>query len=237
VGIVTGTRDDGQAITDPYPVGTTVITWTVLDAHNNIGTATQTIIVADTEKPTFESCPGNVSKDTDPGACGAIVNFLIIANDNCAIESLVLSHQPGSFFPVGVTTVTATATDAAGNSETCTFTVTVTDNQIPVINAVSPINVNTDNNLCTATVLVPTPTVDENCALNTLTGVRDDGMLLTDPYPVGTTTITWNVTDVNGNPAVPVEQLIVVTDNQPPVITVSMLPSTRPLTRVPAKQP
>ncbi len=39
----------------------------------------------------------------------------------------------GSFFPVGTTTVTSTATDGAGNTATCSFTVRVNDTQAPVI--------------------------------------------------------------------------------------------------------
>ena len=44
-------------------------------------------------------------------------------------------QQPasGSVFPVGTTVVTATATDAAGNSQSCTFNVTVNDATPPVI--------------------------------------------------------------------------------------------------------
>ncbi|MBK8470776.1 MAG: HYR domain-containing protein [Sphingobacteriales bacterium] len=36
-------------------------------------------------------------------------------------------HASGSTFALGTTTVTYTATDAAGNVSTCSFTVTVTD--------------------------------------------------------------------------------------------------------------
>jgi hypothetical protein len=41
------------------------------------------------------------------------------------------SPASGSFFPVGTTTVTATATDAVGHTASCTFTVTVVDAQNP----------------------------------------------------------------------------------------------------------
>ena len=49
------------------------------------------------------------------------------------MTNLVSSAASGSTFPVGMTTVTNTATDASGNTSSCTFTVTVTDNQNPVI--------------------------------------------------------------------------------------------------------
>jgi hypothetical protein len=66
---------------------------------------------------------------------------MVTATDNCT-ASVTITVQPasGSFFPVGVTTVNATATDASGNSSTCSFTVTVNDVEPPVIHdlAVTP---------------------------------------------------------------------------------------------------
>ena len=63
-------------------------------------------------------------------------------------------------------------------------------------------------------------TATDNCTVGNPTGVRSDAKLLTDVYPLGTTTIVWNVTDVNGNHAVEVVQTIVVKDNiKPTVIT------------------
>ena len=49
------------------------------------------------------------------------------------MTNLVSSPPSGSTFPVGTTTVTNTATDASGNTTSCSFTVTVTDTQNPVI--------------------------------------------------------------------------------------------------------
>src|SRR5207253_6093768 len=41
-------------------------------------------------------------------------------------------NPSGSSFPAGITTVTCTAVDVAGNTNTCSFTVTVADNEPPV---------------------------------------------------------------------------------------------------------
>jgi hypothetical protein len=49
------------------------------------------------------------------------------------------SPPSGSIFPLGTTTVTCTAADAAGNSATTTFTVTVRDTTPPTINALAAI--------------------------------------------------------------------------------------------------
>jgi len=53
------------------------------------------------------------------------VTFTVMANDACgSVTSLVSVPASGAAFPVGVTTVTNTATDNNGNTSTCTFTVT-----------------------------------------------------------------------------------------------------------------
>jgi hypothetical protein len=62
-----------------------------------------------------------------------VVSFAVTATDNCSVPTVINSPPSGSVFPVGTTTVTATATDAAGNTSTCTFKVTVKDVTAPVI--------------------------------------------------------------------------------------------------------
>ena len=54
---------------------------------------------------------------------------LPIATDNCSVQP-VTSDAP-AVFPLGVTTVTFTATDGAGNVTTAMTTVTVTDTSAP----------------------------------------------------------------------------------------------------------
>src|SRR6185503_12292687 len=54
-----------------------------------------------------------------------VTNFTTTASDNCPGVTVVCTPASGSCFPVGTTTVTCTATDASGNTATCSFTVTV----------------------------------------------------------------------------------------------------------------
>src|SRR5262249_54999700 len=79
----------------------------------------------------------NVTQNTDSGQCSAVVNYLASATDNCSGVVVVSTPPSGSVFPVGATIVTSTATDASGNTATCTFTVTIIDTQAPVISDVS----------------------------------------------------------------------------------------------------
>jgi len=105
-----------------FPVGTTTVTCT-----GTGDTCTFTITVVDTQPPSI-TCPSNVTVVGTPGQPGAVVNYPApTASDNCPGVTVLCSPASGSTFPVGTTTVTCTATDAAGNTATCSFTVTVFD--------------------------------------------------------------------------------------------------------------
>jgi hypothetical protein len=109
----------------------TVITNTVTAAssipapnpNNNSATATTTV---DPIPPQI-TCPPNitaVAQLTCPASTTAVVNFTPTVTDNCS-ATYVCSPASGSAFPVGTTTVSCTATDTAGNTANCSFTVTV----------------------------------------------------------------------------------------------------------------
>ncbi len=115
-----------------FPVGTTTNSFTATDALGNVANCSFNVTVLDAEAPSI-TCPSDINVDNTLGLCGAVVNFVISATDNCSIQSLNGSHQSGDFFNVGTTQVSFTATDDAGNTASCSFNVTVTDNEEPVI--------------------------------------------------------------------------------------------------------
>ncbi|MGI8580732.1 MAG: beta strand repeat-containing protein, partial [Chitinophagaceae bacterium] len=102
-------------------VGSFTVTLTATDASGNSSTCTFTVTVVDNEKPVI-TCPAPVTQNNDAGVCGATVTFAATATDNCTGTVITYSQNPGTVFPVGTTTVTATATDASKNTATCTFT-------------------------------------------------------------------------------------------------------------------
>lgn len=145
-----------------YPVGTTTVTWTATDVAGNTNTCTMDVVVEDTEDPTV-TCPGDIAIDNNPGDCGAVVTFTATSTDNCPGETIAFSPASGSFFAVGTTEVTATATDAAGNTATCTFNVTVSDTEEPSLVCPTDILVSNDAGLCTANVTYTAPVGVDNC--------------------------------------------------------------------------
>jgi hypothetical protein len=122
---VSSARSDGAAMTAPFMVGVTTITWTGTDASGNSTSAPQLITVHDVEPPSL-TVPLSVGVNaTSPS--GAVVNYQVSASDNVAVTSLTCTKASGSTFPIGTSSVTCTAADAAGNSKSGTFDVTVYD--------------------------------------------------------------------------------------------------------------
>ena len=72
--------------------------------------------------------------------------------------------------------------------------------------------------LCGANVTIPAPTVDDNCPQETVVATRADGLDLTDVYPVGTTEVTFIVTDCGGNMDTCIVTVTVEDDDAPTVI-------------------
>ncbi|MBS1621926.1 MAG: HYR domain-containing protein, partial [Bacteroidetes bacterium] len=214
--IVSVTNDHSSSI---YPVGTTVVTWTVTDASGNTATCQQNVTVVDTQDPFF-IVPGNRTVNANAGQCYATnVNLgtPTLQWDNCGIAS-VTNNAPAQF-PVGTTVVTWTITDVHGNTRTGTQNVTVNDNQNPVISCPAAITVNTDAGQCYATIAnLGTPVTSDNCGVQSVTNNHPSSV-----YPVGTTTVTWTVTDVHGRTRTCTQQ-VTVADMQAPVPNVLNLP-------------
>jgi hypothetical protein len=195
---IVGTRSDSQPLNAPYPKGTTTIHWTATDDANNSSSCDQTVTVNDTEYPTI-SCPANITKDNDPGVCGAVVTYTTpVGSDNCpgATTAQTAGLPSGSTFPVGTTTNTFEVTDTSGNKTSCSFTVTVNDVENPVISC--PANITLEPTCPSGAIATyTTPVGTDNCPGATTT--RTAGLASNSVFPIGTTTVTYSVTDAHGN--------------------------------------
>jgi len=76
------------------------------------------------------SCTGNVTHGADAGACNAVVTYSA-ATAGGTSPTITYSQNSGTAFSVGVTTVTATATNTCGTAS-CNFLVTVNPNTLSV---------------------------------------------------------------------------------------------------------
>jgi gliding motility-associated-like protein len=215
-GVIIPTSPDAPGAT--FSPGAHTITYTADDGHGNLNTCSFVITVVDDTKPVFTSCPANIAAPTNATSCTAVVTWVLpTVTDNCDATPVLSSNfNSGDAFTVGVHTVTYEATDAAGNKETCSFTVTVEDHINPTFagcpsNIVAPASATS----CDATVSWVVPTASDNCtATPAVTSNFNSG----DVFPIGVTTVTYTATDAAGN-SVTCSFSVTVNDNRAPVFT------------------
>ncbi|HMA47310.1 MAG TPA: immunoglobulin-like domain-containing protein, partial [Frankiaceae bacterium] len=152
---------------NPDSVATYALVYSAGDGHGNTGTATRVVHVVDTTDPVLSGLPADILVGTGPAAvtCAALVTWTPpTASDVCAgALTPVGDHDPGTEFPVGVTTVTYTATDPSGNHASGSFTVTVVDSTLPAVALGAP-NGGEVLILGTSCSITWTPATD-NCAV------------------------------------------------------------------------
>jgi len=144
-----------------FPLGTTLVTFTVTDASGNSTVVTTTVTVVDTTKPILWDIPRPIIVEQRthdgtpvpviPPCCsgtssslprsfglvpGTIYLTLPRVYDICDAAP-VLTHNAPAVFPLGTTVVLFTATDFSGNVSYASTTVTVVDRTAPSITAIS----------------------------------------------------------------------------------------------------
>ena len=172
----------------------------------NSSTCNQVVNVTTGQTPVV-IIPADITVNNDPGMCGAVVTFSTSTSNNW-IATIVSMPSSGSFFPLGVTSVTTTAIDSIGNTSSATFHITVIDAELPVAN-VSSLPVITGE--CSAAVTAPT--AEDNCA-GSVTGTTADSTSYSNQ---GTYTIHWLYNDGNGNTSTQ-NQIVIVQDVTAPSV-------------------
>ncbi|MBK9270569.1 MAG: HYR domain-containing protein [Saprospiraceae bacterium] len=227
-----GTRSDMVSMNDPWPLGTTTITWTFTDAASNVKTCTQDVVVTDDDAPVLDcNTLTTIHLNTTAPDCTNDTDATVpIAVDNCdgsingagTRSDMVSMNDP---WPLGTTTITWTFTDAASNGKSCTQDVVVTDDDAPVLDCMTltTVNLTTEAPDCDNDTDVSVPVAMDNCDGNINgVGTRSDMASLNDPWPLGTTTITWTFTDAASN-GKSCTQDVVVTDDDAPVLDCNTL--------------
>ncbi|MBI1852872.1 MAG: HYR domain-containing protein, partial [Planctomycetes bacterium] len=105
-----------------------------------------------------------------------------------------VSPASGSVFPIGTTTVNATATDASNNSRSCSFRVIVRDTTPPTISCPNdiPANCSSPGGAVVTFNTTATDLVDPN---PTVTWLPASG----STFPGGSTTVVCSASDASGN--------------------------------------
>jgi len=196
-------------------------TWTATDDCNNFVTATRFLSwTEDLIPPTIAINGTGTNLGCNPTT--SMINLALgiaTANDNCGSASLLQTNGPVIASGCNRSqTRSWMATDLCGNGFATSRTVTWTEDITPpVFNPVANITQSPDPGMFSAVVNIIIPTVADNCGGVQINGVRSDNLPLTNPYPIGQTTITWTAMDACSNIS-SVIQTITIGDTQAPVI-------------------
>ncbi|MDZ4822843.1 MAG: HYR domain-containing protein, partial [Flavobacteriales bacterium] len=180
-------------------VGITPVIVVATDASNNTDTCFFNVNAVDVTNPTI-TCPGAQTLVLNSSCTATLGNYVSLAttSDNCSAVTVTQSPISGSSVSgVGTTTVTITATDASGNTSSCTFSVNRLDNTNPTITCPAAqtivLNASCAGVLGNYTSLATTA---DNCSALTVTQSPAAGTAVSG---VGTTTVTLTATDASGN--------------------------------------
>jgi len=176
-----------------YSVGVTPVTCIATDAAGNADTGGFEITVIDTQPPTA-LVTEDIIIENEPGVCGAHVYFTPEVSDNCPGATISCLPPSGALFPVRPLTVVCAAIDAAGNTDSAAFTVTVIDTQPPVVLAPPDINIPNDPGQCGAIVDFE-PEISDNCSGASVICHPPSGSF----FPTGIGEITCVGSDISGN--------------------------------------
>ncbi|MBK7409119.1 MAG: HYR domain-containing protein [Saprospirales bacterium] len=192
---------EGPVVSASFPdFGTFEVCATVTD-----GACTQmvcqTIELADTEAPVL-TCAG-LSLATDSNVCEVkYIPDAPEAQDNCSgpgalmvegirDDNLALDDP----WPLGVTCITWTATDEAGNSGACQQCITVADEEAPDITCPEDVTIEAETGATAAVVEFGNAEATDNCGNTSLTCSYTSGA----EFPIGATEVTCTATDDAGN--------------------------------------
>ena len=126
-----------------FPLGTTTVHVTATDFAGNPSTSSFTVTVQDTTPPTINT-PANLVVEANTLGGAQVTLPQATATDICDAYPTVTEDHSSGFFPLGTTTVNVSASDASGNQNTSSFTVTVVDTTPPTLNV--PANMTVEAN-------------------------------------------------------------------------------------------
>lgn len=184
-------------------------TYTATDACGLFSTFEQSIVLVDTVAPLFSQVPANLSL-----TCGTVPAVIHpVASDNCSATVSVSFSEAIDSIACAITILrTWVATDACGNSSSVQQTITISDQESPVL-----VGVPADITIPCAVGSVPAPAsviASDNCS-GALT-VSLEETLLPGTCPAEYAIVrTWRVADACGNTAMASQRIDIVDTTAP----------------------
>ncbi|XP_070547456.1 hyalin-like [Ptychodera flava] len=136
---VSGSLESGSAFT----IGVTNVSYKAEDPSGNTASCEFSVTVKEeSEKPVI-TCPPNIETTTDIAVSNIRVTWEFPnATDNSGNVTVTGSHEPGSNFTIGVTTVSYVATDPSGNTANCWFIVRIRATSKPLFDDMNGMRAN-----------------------------------------------------------------------------------------------
>ncbi|MDF1573651.1 MAG: HYR domain-containing protein, partial [Bacteroidales bacterium] len=194
------------------------LTYTVTDGNGHTGTDDITVVVSVDVAPVAQCQDITVYLDAAGSASIVPGDVDDGSYDGCGVVTLSLDISSFDCGDLGDNTVTLTVEDNTANTSTCQAMVTVEDIISPTITCGADQTQTADAGVCNASVTVAGPATGDNCGVATVLNDYNGTADASGTYPVGTTTVTWTVTDIHGNTNT-CTQDITVTDDEAPTIT------------------
>lgn len=168
---------------------------TVTDASGNASTCTATVNLEENTPPTAVCQDVTVQLDASGSASIVAADVDGGSFDNCGVASLDVNPSSFDCSNVGANSVILTASDANGNSSTCTAVVTVEENVAPTAVCQDiTVQLNASGEVSIAAADVDGGSTD-NCSVSNLT-VTPNAFNCSN---LGTAAVTLTVSDANGN--------------------------------------
>ncbi|SEK36870.1 protein of unknown function [Stigmatella aurantiaca] len=187
------------------------------DASGTIGACTAfcKFPILDTESPPEALCKNlELVADLTCGADGNVNNGSWDPDENL----VGCKQSPIGPYGPGTTTVTLTCTDTEGNTDSCTGTITVLDQNKPTLTLVG----NNEQLECApGTYTDPGATAADVCEGDVTGAITVSGTV--NPGAVGQYELTYNVEDSSGNAATPVKRTVAVSDTKAPTLALKGL--------------
>ncbi|RKH89156.1 HYR domain-containing protein [Corallococcus sp. AB045] len=177
-----------------FALGTHSVTATAVDGLGQMAACSFAVQVRDTTAPAL-SCPQDVEAEAT-SAQGAIVSHPPAIATDVVTASPLLQYSPsgGAPFALGTTPVLVTATDEAGNTESCSFNVVVRDTTAPVLSCPQDVEVEATSAQGALVAYAPASASDA-VSSSTVTYSTPSGAT----FGLGRTAVTVTAQDVAGN--------------------------------------
>ena len=174
-----------------FVLGETTVTWIATDTSGNSASATQTVTIVDTTSPSI-TAPDSITVEATSADSNTVALGNPVSSDLVDIPSI--SNNAPDVFSLGETTVIWTTVDESGNSASATQTVTIVDTTSPELTIPGDI-------------MISAFSLEEQVEIGEAQAYDLAGSAFTitndapDTFPLGDTTVTWNVSDELGNSA------------------------------------